>query len=94
VFLFPNKITDKDFDHWVQERGAYFIQERDPRFKALLSCGDPGQAELDGGLLVADYGQGKYVLTSYAWFRQLPEGVPGAIRIFINLMSLKGNQRP
>lgn len=89
AFNFPNKITERDFDNWVQERGLYFIQERDPRYQALLSCSDPGQPALDGGLLIADYGQGRYVLTSYAWFRQLPEGVPGAIRIFINLISLK-----
>jgi LmbE family N-acetylglucosaminyl deacetylase len=89
VFHYPNQITPKDFEDWVQERGLYFLQKRDPRYKPLLSCNDPGQPPLDGGLLVADYGQGKYVLTSYAWFRQLPEGVPGAIRIFINLISLK-----
>jgi hypothetical protein len=90
VFHHPNQITEKDFEDWVQERGLYFIQERDPRYKPLLSCNDPGEPPLDGGLLVADYGRGKYVLTSYAWFRQLPEGVPGAIRIFLNLISLKG----
>ncbi len=88
VFNFPNKITQKDFDGWVQERGLYFIQERDPRFKPLLSCHDRGDAPLDGGLLIAPYGKGLYVLTSYSWFRQLPEGVPGAIRIFANLISL------
>jgi LmbE family N-acetylglucosaminyl deacetylase len=89
VFHYPNRITPKDFDDWVQERGLYFFQKRDRRYKPLLSCNDPGKPPLDGGLLVADYGQGKYVLTSYAWFRQLPEGVPGAIRIFVNLISLK-----
>ena len=89
VFQYPNKISEKDFDGWVQERGLYFIQERDPRYKPLLSSNDPGEPPLDGGLLVADYGKGKYVLTSYAWFRQLPQGVPGAIRIFTNLISLR-----
>lgn len=88
AFNFPNKITLQDFEGWVQERGLYFIQERDPRFKPLLASGDPGGKPLDGGLLVADYGAGKYILTSYAWFRQLPEGTPGAIRIFANLISL------
>ncbi len=88
VFQYPNKISEKDFDGWVQERGLYFIQERDPRYQPLLSSSDPGEPPLDGGLLVADYGKGKYVLTSYAWFRQLPQGVPGAIRIFANLISL------
>jgi len=93
VFNFPNKITGKDFDGWVQERGLYFIQERDSRFKPLLSCHDPGEPALDGGLLIAPYGKGLYVLTSYSWFRQLPEGVPGAIRIFANLISLGVPQR-
>ena len=88
VFNFPNKITPQDFEGWVQERGLYFIQDRDARFKPLLASGDPGGKPLDGGLLVANYGSGKYILTSYAWFRQLPEGVPGAIRIFSNLISL------
>jgi LmbE family N-acetylglucosaminyl deacetylase len=88
VFSFPNKITLHDFEGWVQERGLYFIQDRDPRFKPLLASADPGGKPLDGGLLVANYGTGKYILTSYAWFRQLPEGVPGAIRIFANLISL------
>lgn len=92
VFNFPNKITLQDFEGWVQERGLYFIQDRDPRFKPLLASGDPGGKPLDGGLLVANYGSGKYVLTSYAWFRQLPEGVPGAIRIFANLISLGRTQ--
>jgi LmbE family N-acetylglucosaminyl deacetylase len=88
VFNFPNKITQKDFDGWVQERGLYFIQDRDPQFKPLLSCHDPGDPPLDGGLLIAPYGKGLYILTSLSWFRQLPEGVPGAIRIFANLISL------
>ncbi len=88
AFNFPNKITAQDFEGWVQERGLYFIQERDPRFKALLAAGDFGEKPLDGGLLIADYGAGKYILSSLAWFRQLPEGVPGAIRLFANLISL------
>jgi hypothetical protein len=99
VFNFPNKISLQDFDGWVQERGLYFIQDRDPHFKPLLAAGDPGGKPLDGGLLIADHGAGKYVLTSYAWFRQLPEGVPGAIRIFANVISLgrsqaRASQRP
>ena len=88
VFHYPNPITRKDFAGWVQERGLYFIQERDGRFRALLASRDPGEPPLDGGLLVADYGKGHYVLTAYSWFRQLPAGVAGAIRIFTNLVSL------
>ena len=92
VFHFPNRITAEDFEGWVQERGLYFIQDRDPRYRPLLSSHDPGYPELDGGLLVAEYGKGIYVLTSYSWFRQLPEGVPGAIRLFANLVSLARNR--
>ena len=88
VFLYPNRITQEDFSGWVQERGLYFIQERDERFSALLASHDPGEPWLDGGLLVANYGKGHYILTSYSWFRQLPAGVSGAIRLFINLVSL------
>ena len=88
VFRYPNPITQRDFAGWVQERGLYFIQERDGRFRALLASHDPGEPPLDGGLLVAAYGKGQYVLTSYSWFRQLPAGVAGAIRLFTNLVSL------
>lgn len=88
VFHYPNPISGDDFAGWVQERGLYFIQERDGRFRALLASHDPGEPPLDGGLLVADYGKGQYVLTSYSWFRQLPAGVAGAIRLFANLVSL------
>jgi hypothetical protein len=88
LFNFPNKISKADFDRWVQERGLYFLQDRDAHYKALLSCHDPGEPPLGGGLLVAEYGKGLYVLTAYSWFRQLPAGVPGAVRIFANLISL------
>ena len=93
VFGYPNPITERDFAGWVQERGLYFIQERDDRFRPLLACHDPGEPPLDGGLLVADYGKGHYLLTSYSWFRQLPAGVPGAIRLFTNLVSLGAARR-
>ena len=88
AFHYPNKITQQDFSNWVQERGLYFIQERDRKYKALLTSNDPGEPPLDGGLLVANFGKGHYVLTSYSWFRQLPVGVVGAIRLFTNLVSL------
>lgn len=93
VFGYPNPISERDFAGWVQERGLYFIQERDDRFRPLLACHDPGEPPLDGGLLVADYGKGHYLLTSYSWFRQLPAGVPGAIRLFTNLVSLGAARR-
>jgi LmbE family N-acetylglucosaminyl deacetylase len=84
----PNKITPKDFDGWVQERGLYFPDKWDPAWTAILSCKDPNEKPLDGGLLVAKSGKGFFVYTSYSWFRQLPAGVPGAYRLFANMLSL------
>ena len=84
----PNKITSKDFEGWVQERGLYFPNKWDPRFQAVLSSNDTGEPPRDGGLLVAPYGEGFVVYTGYSWFRQIPAGVPGAYRIFVNLISL------
>jgi LmbE family N-acetylglucosaminyl deacetylase len=88
AFNSPNKISDADFSGWVQERGLYFPNQWDERFKPLLACNDPGEAPLEGGLLVAQHGKGYFVYTSLAWFRQLPAGVPGAYRLFANLVSL------
>ena len=88
VLTTPNRITPGDFDGWVQERGLYFPDEWDERFTPILASGDPGETPLTGGLLVARYGKGYFVYTGLAWFRQLPEGVPGAYRIFANLVSL------
>ncbi len=87
VFSYPNKIGAKDFDGWVQERGLYFMSQWDPQFKPLLSCHDPGEQPQNGGLLMAHYGKGVYIYSGYAFFRQLPAGVPGAIRLFVNLVS-------
>ena len=84
----PNHITEADFDGWVQERGLYFPDQWDERFTAILASGDPGETPLRGGLLVARHGKGYFVYTGLAWFRQLPEGVPGAYRLFANLVSL------
>jgi hypothetical protein len=84
----PNRITQADFEGWVQERGLYFPDQWDERFTALLAFSDPGEKPLHGGLLVARHGKGYFVYTSLAWFRQLPEGVPGAYRLFANLVSL------
>lgn len=83
----PNKITAKDFDGWIQERGLYFAQKWDDRYEVLLSSADPGEKAQDGGLLVANYGKGRFVYTGYAFFRQLPGGVPGAYRLFANLLA-------
>jgi LmbE family N-acetylglucosaminyl deacetylase len=87
AFHYPNEISQKDFDGWVQERGLYFMDSWDDHFKPLLSCHDPGEPEQKGGLIEANYGKGTYIYTGYAFFRQLPAGVPGAIRLFVNLVS-------
>ncbi|GAA0894053.1 PIG-L family deacetylase [Fulvivirga kasyanovii] len=84
----PNKITEKDFEDWVQERGLYFPDQWDKNYTALLSSHDKGEKDKNGGLLVAKYGKGYYIYTGYSWFRELPAGVPGAYRIFVNLVSL------
>jgi hypothetical protein len=88
VLTAPNQITPADFDGWVQERGLYFPDRWDERFTPILACSDPGEAPLKGGLLVARHRNGYLVYTSLAWFRQLPDGVPGAYRLFANLVSL------
>ncbi len=87
IFHYPNEISQKDFDGWVQERGLYFMSSWDDHFTPLLSCHDPNEPDQKGGLLVAKYGKGTYIYTGYAFFRQLPAGVPGAIRLFVNLAS-------
>jgi hypothetical protein len=83
----PNRITEEDFRGWVQERGLYFPSQWDPRYETVFESHDPGEPALPGGNLYARYGKGAYVYTSYAWFRQLPAGVPGAFRIFANFLS-------
>jgi LmbE family N-acetylglucosaminyl deacetylase len=89
VFSFPNTITEADFQGWVQERNLYsFGNTFDGKYTALLEASDPGEEPQRGGEVYADVGKGRYVYTSYAWFRQLPAGVPGAYRMFANLVSL------
>ncbi len=83
----PNKITAADFEGWVQERGLNFPNEWHPKYQTLFESHDPGEMAKRGGTLVARHGRGTYVYTSYAWFRQLPAGVPGAYRLFVNLVS-------
>ena len=83
----PNKITPDDFKGWVQERGLYYWSQFDAKYSALLAMNDPGEPEMNGGLVYARYGKGMYIYTGISFFRQLPEGVPGAYRLFVNLLS-------
>jgi LmbE family N-acetylglucosaminyl deacetylase len=83
----PNEITARDFEGWVQERGLNFASEWDPRYQSVLESHDPGEKELLGGELYTRYGKGAYIFTSYDWFRELPAGVPGAYRLFANMLS-------
>ena len=94
AFNFPNRITPADWNNWVQERTLYNMMALDPKYVPLLESHDPQEPAQTGGEVYAEVGRGKYVYTSYAWFRQLPEGVPGAYRLFANLLSLpKAPQR-
>jgi hypothetical protein len=87
IFNAPNKIANNDFSGWIQERGVNFMIQWDPKYQPLLESSDPGENPLRGGLLRAGYGKGIYIYTGYAFFRQLPAGVPGAIRLYVNLLS-------
>jgi hypothetical protein len=92
IFRYPNPIKDSDFNGWVQERGLYFMSNWDTQYEPLLSMSDPGEAPLSGGLLRARYGKGTYIYTGLAFFRQLPAGVPGAVRLFVNLLAAGHDQ--
>jgi len=91
ILQYPNKITDADFNGWIQERGLYFAASVDPHYAQPLAMNDPDEPSSSGSLLVTKYGKGKYVYTSLAFFRELPAGVPGAYRLFVNLLA-KENQ--
>jgi hypothetical protein len=88
LLQYPNRITERDFEGWVQERGLYFASKWDEKYEPLFRANDPGEKPMEGGTLYAKYGQGHYVFTAYSWFRQLPAGVPGAYRIFANFLSV------
>jgi LmbE family N-acetylglucosaminyl deacetylase len=88
VWNSPNRIAPADFEGWIQERGLYFMNRWDEHYKPLLSGHDPGEEAKAGGMLATRFGKGWYVYSANAWFRQLPAGVPGAYRIFANLLSL------
>jgi hypothetical protein len=88
----PNRIAPADFDGWVQERGLYYAADWDARYTPIFRSADPGEQPLLGGLLVARHGRGRYVFTGLAFFRQLPAGVPGAYRLFANLLASEQGQ--
>lgn len=94
VLTTPNKLTAADFNGWVQERGLYFPSEWDAAWQAPISCNDPNEKANDGAVLVAKYGSGYYVYTGISFFRELPAGVPGAYRLFANLISLGKQNNP
>lgn len=87
LLQFPNKITEKDFDNWVQERGVYYPSDWDQQYKTMLAMHDTGEKDLQGAILHAPYGKGQFIYTSLAFFRQLPAGNTGAIKLMMNLLS-------
>ena len=89
AFARPNRLTPADWAGWLQERGLYFAHSWDRSYTPLLELADPGEAPLRGGLLVRPLGKGTYIYTGLAFFRQLPAGVPGAFRLFLNLLDLR-----
>ena len=94
IVLSPNKITQDDFKGWVQERGLYMPNSWDEHFVPIFACNDPGENTNSGGLIVAPYGNGHCIYTSFSWFRELPAGVPGAFRIFANMISIGKVNKP
>jgi hypothetical protein len=94
VFQWPNRITPRDFEGWVEQRGSKFWMTWDAAYKPLLATHDTGQPPQRGGWMVARHGKGLYVYCAYAWYRQLPQAVPGAARIFANLISLGSPENP
>jgi hypothetical protein len=89
---FPNQITQKDFDGWIQERGIYFATEIDKQYETIFSINDPNEKPSDGSLIIGKYGKGNFVYTGLVFFRELPAGIPGAYRLFVNLLSLPENK--
>ena len=92
ILNFPNTITNKDFDGWVQERGIYFAADLDKNYETIFSMNDPNEKANEGSLIVTKYGKGNFVYTGLAFFRELPAGVPGAYRLFANLLNLPSSK--
>jgi LmbE family N-acetylglucosaminyl deacetylase len=88
VLNIPNKITQQDFDYWIQERGIYFAKDWDKNYQTPFSCNDPNEKPLQGSTLITQYGKGYFVYTGLVFFRELPAGIPGAWRLFANMISL------
>lgn len=91
VLNYPNRITDKDFDNWIQERSIYNAENTDPAYRKVLSMKDPGENDQDGSLIIADYGKGRFVYTGLVFFRELPAGVTGSYRLFANIIAKRMN---
>lgn len=89
---FPNTITQKDFEGWVQERGIYFATDIDKQYETIFTMNDPNEKASDGSLIIGKYGKGNFVYTGLVFFRELPAGIPGAYRLFVNLLSLPENK--
>jgi len=89
IFNYPYKITQNDFKGWIQERGLYFATEIDKNYTPLIECNDPGEDPKKGGLIVAKYGKGYFVYSGLSFFREMPQGVPGAYKLFINMIEMK-----
>ena len=92
LLVWPNHITENDFDGWIQERGLYFASEWDAHYQPIVETHDPGEKPQEGATLYARYGKGVYIFTAFSWFRELPAGVPGAYRIFANMLSARGER--
>jgi len=92
LLVSPNRISERDFEGWIQERGLYFASDWDRQYQPVLETQDPGEKPLEGGLLYTRYGKGVYIFSALSWFRELPAGVPGAYRIFANMLSARGER--
>jgi len=90
---YPNKITQEDFEGWIQERGLYFAEKWDEKYDTILSLHDINEPDSQGGLLYTRYGKGIFIYTGFSWFRQLPAGIPGAFRLFANLISAAATEK-
>jgi len=94
IWQSPNQITEDDWNEWVQERGLYFPRRWDEHFTPLIRVVDPGEGALDGGMLLGNYGNGSYLYTSFVWYRQLRAGMPGAFRLFMNMIAPRPTSQP